>query len=75
MTEYTYTYTHHFTSYSNALKYYRTYEPHMSSKELSEYVQDKLRKGEIAVRLPQLKEGEILRVDREEGRYVIARPV
>lgn len=79
--------TSHFESLAAAVRYYRPYlgEPvffggdlrgrkissKAKDKEAREWVQHKLESGEIHIGKPELKPGEKLLLNHEEGRYSI----
>lgn len=59
--------TSHFESVQSAERYYAEY----GYSDVKKAVAQKLADGEIHIGPPQLKEGEELRLNREEGRYFI----
>lgn len=57
--------TCYFRSKQDAVRYYATY------REDAQSVEGKIRRGEIKIGKPPLREGQCLAIDKEEGRYII----
>ena len=63
--------TNHFDSLWDAEMYYKKYAPSLTITEVRKWVQNKIKDKEIKIGKPELREGERLLFNQEEGRYFI----